>query len=236
MPYLAQLYSDALIALPTMLAAALAGGLIGLEREWRGRSAGFRTHILVAVAACVLLQAAVRQDEWAIGGLPRDWVSTDPVRMAHGVLTGIGFLCGGVIFRTGFSVHGLTTAASLWVSSAIGVLFGVGMQGLAVLATVTTLVILGVLRIVSQQLPSSTVVYVSVSWSPDQPGARGETGDLLKGCDAGVKPGERRLSADSGLWRQTWRLRLGDDDLDDLADRLAAVEGVRALRIDPRED
>lgn len=102
--------------LPEILGAVVAGGLIGLEREWRGRSAGFRTHILVALAACVLMQAAVRQDAWTLSGLAAAQITTDPVRMAHGILTGVGFLCGGVIFRTGFSVHGLTTAASLWIS------------------------------------------------------------------------------------------------------------------------
>ena len=70
--------------LPEILGAVVAGGLIGLEREWRGRSAGFRTHILVALAACVLMQAAVRQDAWTLSGLAAAQITTDPVRMAHG--------------------------------------------------------------------------------------------------------------------------------------------------------
>jgi uncharacterized membrane protein YhiD involved in acid resistance len=63
----------------------------------------------------------------------------DPVRMAHGILTGVGFLCGGVIFQQGVSVHGLTTAASLWITSAIGTLFGVGLYELAIGGTVLSL-------------------------------------------------------------------------------------------------
>ena len=105
-------------ALP-LLAAVLAGGLIGFEREWRGRAAGFRTHILVCLASALLMELSVSQAAWRFAIMPGTEIITDPARMAHGVLTGIGFLCAGVIFRAGFSIHGLTTAASLWITSLI---------------------------------------------------------------------------------------------------------------------
>ena len=98
-----------------ILAAIAAGGLIGWEREFRGRAAGIRTHILVCLASTLLMLAAVYQVEW-MHETPHDVIRIDPVRMAHGVLTGIGFLCAGVIFREGFSIRGLTTAASVWDS------------------------------------------------------------------------------------------------------------------------
>lgn len=221
--------------LPEILGAVVAGGLIGLEREWRGRSAGFRTHILVALAACVLMQAAVRLDAWTLAGLSAPKVTTDPVRMAHGILTGVGFLCGGVIFRTGFSVHGLTTAASLWISSAIGTLFGVGMSGLGTVAALATLLILALLRLVSSRMPARTVVYVTVSWARGREEAREAVASLLRRCDAGASGGERRLSADDGLWRHSWRLKVGKADLDRLAERLADLPGVRGVHVDPRE-
>ena len=107
-----------------LLAAVLAGGLIGFEREWRGRAAGLRTHILVCLASALLMEAAVSQGAWRFHALPGTEIVSDPTRMAHGVLTGIGFLCAGVIFRAGFSIHGLTTAASLWITAAIGLLLG----------------------------------------------------------------------------------------------------------------
>ena len=96
-----------------ILGALIAGAMIGFEREYRGRPAGFRTHILVSLSSALLMLAAVHQAEWTFD--LRDDVNLvmDPTRMAHGILTGIGFLCAGVIFRTGFSIHGLTTAASL---------------------------------------------------------------------------------------------------------------------------
>ncbi|WP_426040012.1 MgtC/SapB family protein [Brevundimonas sp. TWP2-3-4b1] len=125
-----------------MLGAVLAGGVICIEREWQGRAAGLRTHILVCLASALLMQAALTQGHWAFLALPDENIVTDPTRMAHGVLTGIGFLCAGVIFRTGFSIHGLTTAASLWITSAIGILLGVGLYGLGIVATVVTGLIL----------------------------------------------------------------------------------------------
>jgi len=142
--------------------ALIAGGMIGFEREWRGRPAGFRTHILVSLASCLLMLAAMTQADWAFRALPDENIVTDPTRMAHGVLTGIGFLCAGVIFRTGFSIHGLTTAASLWITSAIGLLFGAGLFGLGAAGTVITGLILISLRVVNAHLPDRTLADVEV--------------------------------------------------------------------------
>jgi putative Mg2+ transporter-C (MgtC) family protein len=135
-----------------ILGAVAAGGAIGFEREFRGRAAGFRTHILVCMASCFLMLAAARQAEWNYVVLPGANLVSDPTRMAHGILTGIGFLCGGVIFREGFSIHGLTSAASLWMTSAIGVLFGVELYPLAITGAVATLAVLAGFRIFEQRI------------------------------------------------------------------------------------
>jgi len=146
-----------------VLGAVVAGGLIGLEREYRGRPAGFRTHILVALTSSLLMLAAIHQLEW-MGEVEGDVIRIDPTRMAHGILTGIGFLCGGVIFRHGLSVHGLTTAASLWITSALGTLYGVGFYGLAIGGTAVTLLVLGVLRWADQRVPKLHIVDVKVRY------------------------------------------------------------------------
>ncbi|WP_292058531.1 MgtC/SapB family protein [Brevundimonas sp. UBA5936] len=145
--------------------ALIAGGLIGFEREWRGRAAGFRTHILVSLASCLLMLAAMTQADWAFRALPNENIVTDPTRMAHGVLTGIGFLCAGVIFRERFSVHGLTTAASLWTTSAIGVMFGVGLWKLGLIAAGATLLVLAILRFLDARLPHVGVLDVTLRWT-----------------------------------------------------------------------
>jgi putative Mg2+ transporter-C (MgtC) family protein len=140
-----------------------AGALIGFEREYRGRPAGFRTHILVCLASALLMIAAIRQVEW-MQNASFEIIRIDPVRMAHGILTGIGFLCGGVIFREGLSVHGLTTAASLWITSALGTLYGVGFYGLAVGGTLITVVVLAVLRWCDDRFPSRQTVDAAVRY------------------------------------------------------------------------
>ncbi len=89
----------------------------------------------------------------------------DPTRMAHGILTGIGFLCAGVIFRERFSVHGLTTAASLWTTSAIGVMFGVGLWKLGLIAAGATLLVLAILRFLDARLPHVGVLDVTLRWT-----------------------------------------------------------------------
>jgi putative Mg2+ transporter-C (MgtC) family protein len=144
-----------------ILGALVAGGVIGFEREYRSRPAGLRTHVLVALASALLMLAAVHQVRW-MSDTPAEVLRIDPVRMAHGVLTGVGFLCGGVIFQQGVSVHGLTTAASLWITSAIGTLFGVGLYGLAILGTVLAVVTLSAARLLDRTMPQKNFTEVAV--------------------------------------------------------------------------
>jgi putative Mg2+ transporter-C (MgtC) family protein len=136
------------------LGSALAvGSLIGLERSFHGRPAGFRTHALVCLASAVLMLVTVYQWQW-IGRAPLDTVRTDPTRMAQGIMTGIGFLGAGVIFKEGLTVRGLTTAASIWITAALGILFGVGFYFPAVLAAALTLGTLSVFRIFDYRMPT----------------------------------------------------------------------------------
>jgi putative Mg2+ transporter-C (MgtC) family protein len=100
--------------------ALLAGTLIGLERTFHGRPAGFRTHALVCLASSLLMLLTLYQEQWG-GKLSHETVRLDPTRMAQGIMTGIGFLGAGVIFKEGLSVRGFTTAASIWITAAIGI-------------------------------------------------------------------------------------------------------------------
>lgn len=146
-----------------IVGAIFAGALIGAEREYRASPAGFRTHILVSLSCGLLMLAAVHQVRW-LSDTPHDIIRIDPVRMAHGVLTGIGFLCGGVIFREGFNVRGLTTAASLWMTSSLGILFGVGFYSLAIGGTVVTLAVLAAVTASEKILPQRQYAKVSVRY------------------------------------------------------------------------
>lgn len=122
-------------------AAVLAGALIGIERTLRGRPAGFRTHALVCLSSALLMAAAVNGQAW-FRGQTGDLIHVDPTRVAQGLMTGIGFLGAGVIFKEGPSVRGLTTAASIWATAALGILYGVGLYYEAALATALILIVL----------------------------------------------------------------------------------------------
>ena len=149
-----------------LIAALAAGGLIGLERSHRGRPAGFRTHALVCLASSLLMLVTVYESHW----MPRDAaarVVLDPTRMAQGIMTGIGFVGAGAIIKEGFSVRGLTTAASIWITAAIGILTGVGFYFAAVLGTVLTLGTLSAFRWIEARLPTESYAVFMVRFARD---------------------------------------------------------------------
>jgi len=219
-----------------LLSALVAGALIGLEREWRGRAAGFRTHILVCLSSTLLMLASTSQGAWMFSVLPDQQVIADPTRMAHGVLTGIGFLCAGVIFRAGFSIHGLTTAASLWTVSALGILFGAGLFWLGWAGALATLAILAALKLISRKVPERTVVDVEVRWPGTAPDTAQAVEEALTAGDAGLKRVRLELIENGQLCRQSWRLTVRSRDLAALAGRIQAVPGVTGYDLAPRDD
>jgi putative Mg2+ transporter-C (MgtC) family protein len=140
-------------ALVRLLIAAVLGGAIGFERELRDHEAGFRTHLLVSVGACVFtLVSAYAWTDWTFS--TRSGIVFDPTRIAAQIVTGIGFLGAGAIIVRGISVRGLTTAATLWVVAAIGMAAGTAYYAVAVGATVLVLVSLGPLKFVSKRMVS----------------------------------------------------------------------------------
>src|SRR4051794_28248004 len=128
--------------------AALLGGAIGLERELRDREAGLRTHLLVSVGSALFtIVSAYGFTEFLVNG--GAVVRADPTRIAAQVVSGIGFLGAGAIIRQGFSIRGLTTAATLWVVAAIGMASGAGYFSAAGITTVLVLFSLWPLRILA---------------------------------------------------------------------------------------
>lgn len=144
-----------------LVAALVAGGLIGLERSAQGRPAGFRTHTLVCMASSLLMLLTVYQLD-LLPAIPIEAVRVDPTRMAQGIMTGIGFLGAGVIMKDGLTVRGLTTAASIWITAAIGVLIGVGFYFPAAVATVLTLGALSLFRWLEAVIPTLHYAHVEV--------------------------------------------------------------------------
>jgi uncharacterized membrane protein YhiD involved in acid resistance len=197
--------------------AAGLGALIGFERELHERDAGTRTHALVALGSCLFTVVG------AYGFRELVHASTDPTRVAAQVVTGIGFLGGGVILRQGLTVRGLTTAGSLWMSAAIGLSCAAGAYWAALIATGLTLFALAPLRFVSRRLARN--------------GSGGRlTIELVKGQD--VRPlldvlGEVRTVeiCDERDRRLVVAETARSRDASLLA-RLAELENVRAVRSD----
>ena len=134
-----------------LISAWAAGMTVGLERSFNGRAAGFRTHALVSLASATVMMVA-RAPLVDHAAFPNVSGVLDPSRLVQGLMTGVGFLGAGVIFKEGVSIQGLTTAASIWSTAAFGALFGIGMWEPALIATVLVLATLTVLRWVEARL------------------------------------------------------------------------------------
>lgn len=173
--------NDSIKIFTHLIAATVAGGLIGLERSYHGRPAGFRTHTLVCLASSLLMLVTMYQGKW-FAGAALETVRVDPTRMAQGVMTGIGFLGAGVIMREGLTVRGLTTAGSIWITAAIGILAGVGFYNAAVLATAITLGILAVFRKIEKLMPSQVFANHSLLFSRDSVMSESQIRELLAGA------------------------------------------------------
>ena len=131
--------------------AALLGGIIGVEREMREREAGLRTHMLVALGSALFTIVSAYGFREVLNASPT-LVRTDPTRIAAQIVTGIGFLGAGAIIRQGFSVRGLTTAATLWMTAAIGMAAGAGSYTAAAVTTAVGLFSLWPLRLIAYRL------------------------------------------------------------------------------------
>ena len=123
--------------------AAVLGGIIGLEREWRGRPAGFRTNILIALGSCLFTILSIE-------GFPVKGNAQDTARIAAQVVSGVGFLGAGALLQTRNKTKGMTTAATIWLVAAIGMAVGTGAYFLAVFTTLLTTIVLQLLRPVSK--------------------------------------------------------------------------------------
>lgn len=140
----------------------LTGMLIGGERELQGKDAGLRTHTLVCFASCLLTLLGLRMAEWVAFLPPDAQIVSDMSRMPHAVITGVGFLGAGVIFRNGSSVQGLTTAASLWLTAALGVTFGTDMIELGIIGLVCAIVVLLAMRLLQGIMPRNRTLRIEL--------------------------------------------------------------------------
>ncbi|MBS0296699.1 MAG: MgtC/SapB family protein [Proteobacteria bacterium] len=210
------------------LAAALVGGaLIGLERGLRSEPAGFRTHALVCLASAALVLAARNA-----GSVAADAGAAS--RIAQGIVTGVGFLGAGMIFRAGLNIHGLTTAAAVWASASLGVMLGFGHYVGGGLTLLLSLVILTALKPLDERLPRKGLAEVSVTYRQGAALSEAEFRELLKGF--GVDAGAIRHNLDEGRLTHITHIRargLAPTGL--LSDALRNHPAVAGFDIDPRD-
>lgn len=216
--------------------ALAAGGVVGLERSFHGRTAGFREHTLVCISSCMLMLLADYHIAH-LNAVQQQQFFLDPTRMAQGIMTGIGFLGAGAIIKDGLSIRGLTTAASIWMIAAIGIMLGMGYYLAAAAATFATFNINYVFRLMESRLKLECYAHLHVRFPRAQAMEEAALRSLLTEVQCGASGFTYALSGE-GRWfdYQVQLKTLDKDNLRCLASRLTALPDVVEFSITPRSD
>lgn len=227
-----------IVIVANIVGALLLGLLVGYERAYHGRAAGMRTYGLVCMASCALVVVAGYPSYWFGASGQGELVSkiaADPTRVIQGVVTGIGFLGAGIITREGLNINGLTTAASIWASSAIGILVGVGFYASAILVTALSIGLMMWAVRLERWLPTRQAVAIDLGFragfQPDEKVLRRVAGER------GYELVQSSLHIQEREGRQEWRFVAVAMDrelsvpMSELARELASFAGVESYQI-----
>jgi putative Mg2+ transporter-C (MgtC) family protein len=219
-----------------LLGALLLGLSVGYERSYHGRAAGMRTYGLVCMASTALTVITGYPGLW-FGAHATTPPTVDPTRVIQGIVTGIGFLGAGVIFKEGFSISGLTTAASIWAASAIGVTVGVGFYAAAISLAVLAALCMTLVYKLEERLPSRSGVAIVVRFNkdifPDEEALRKVS--LEHGYE--ISRGTLSITFRDGQpeWQflaVAWDKRKGSS-VSDLAKMMSLYKGVESFHVSP---
>jgi putative Mg2+ transporter-C (MgtC) family protein len=217
-----------------IVVALVAGALIGYERSYRGRPAGFRTHALVCMASSMLMLVTVYEAHW-VRSIAE--ARLDPTRMAQGIMTGIGFLGAGVIMQEGFSVRGLTTAASIWITAAIGILAGIGFYFPMALSVVLALGVLSAFRWIEARMPTQAYYHFDVRFARSAEVSEAHIRALVEGHGFSLANFSYRLDRDGSVRRYSMTIASADRSAAGrLAARLEKESAIQEFRIAPTGD
>ncbi len=209
-----------------LLLSAILGGLIGLEREIHGRPAGFRTHLLVSLGACVFTVTSIYFYRIYGAGI------VDPSRVAAQVVTGIGFLGAGAIIREKASIRGLTTAACLWVASAVGVACGLGAYAVSAVVTLVAIGSLLLLKKVEGRLTRDTYSAIKV-WSMDLEGMMPRIEQLVESFNLQVLNACVEHDLEKREIFLEFEIKLTDRHVAyRIIDGIVATQGIRKVRLE----
>ena len=219
-----------------LLAALMVGGVIGLERSHHGRPAGFRTHALVCLSTSLLMLVTVYEARW-FESSEHVRAAIDPTRMSQGIMTGIGFLGAGAIMKEGLSVRGLTTAASIWITAAIGILVGIGFYFPAAVATALTLGTLSAFRWIEARIPVQFYAHFYVRYARNAVVSEDTLRELVKTHGFSIANLSYRLDAEDGYFE--YRMVIRSDQAANaraLSETLARRSDVLEFRLSPTGD
>jgi putative Mg2+ transporter-C (MgtC) family protein len=219
-----------------LLIALAFGGMVGIERSYHGRPAGFRTHTLVCLASALLMLVTVYEGRWFVAqGLER--VTLDPTRLAQGIMTGIGFLGAGVIMKEGMTVRGLTTAGSIWITAAIGILVGVGFYFPACVAMVFVLSTLSVFRWLESKIPAQQYAHFMVQFPRESAMPEEDLRKLLDRRSFSIANLNYRLVDEGRRFEYRMMIRTRNPhNVRQLSETLVGIPSVINFRISPTGD
>jgi putative Mg2+ transporter-C (MgtC) family protein len=230
-----ELFANGIILLHLLGAAAL-GVLLGYERTYHGRAAGMRTYVLVCMTSTALTVINSFPGNW-YGGMVANASTGDPTRVIQGILTGMGFLGAGVIMRDGYSIKGLSTAASLWATAGIGVLIGVGFYAAGIICAFIAIVVMSSFRMLEKVLPHHRVLHLMVA--APRSGASPEILVRELAGRLGYQVSEWAVEMDQTTQRFEGQLVLGGgrvDQSDEIAQALASAQGIIEFRLSPQRN
>jgi putative Mg2+ transporter-C (MgtC) family protein len=223
------------ITLRLLLSLAV-GAAIGLERSFSGRPAGFRTHTLVCVSTTLLMLVIAYPGEWMVSGAGSNLV-LDPTRMAQGIMTGIGFLGAGAIVKAGADIHGLTTAASIWITAAIGILIGIGFYYPAAVAAVVTLGVLSIFRRIEAKAPATSYLHCVVRFARDPVMPEHDLRTLVTQNGFRISDLNYRMNSVNDYFEYRMVVRTTRSrNAQQLSEAFAKLPGVKEFRISPTGD
>ncbi|HEU5118450.1 MAG TPA: MgtC/SapB family protein [Isosphaeraceae bacterium] len=206
--------------------ALIAGGAIGFERQWRRRPAGLRTHLMASLASATFMLVSTHLMPYQHYPPDEPYLRADVTRIAAGVVIGISFLGAGAILRHNGRIKGLTTAASLWLSTALGLAAGAGMFLLTALSTVAALFVLVVIRFWEDRMPTRPKRVIRILIGPEGPNRQ----DLMKDIDALADVRRANFEFNAPDHTSRIELYLGFDTHENLHRLMAHLEALPDLR------
>jgi len=212
------------------------GALIGMERSYSGRAAGFRTHALVCVSTALLMLVTAFESAWLSSDF-QGRVVLDPTRMAQGIMTGIGFLGAGAILKAGVSIQGLTTAASIWTTAALGILTGIGFFFPVAIGTAITLGVLTFFRWIEARTPTVNYAECTVRFSIGDALPEAKLRAMVAGLGFGVVNVHHRMSQSEAFYEYRMIIRsTRAANVARLSETLRALPAVKEFRLAPSTD